>query len=1108
MTEDDFDTPCFIIGNGPSLRGFDLHRLARFTTIGMNAAYRHWDRIGWYPDHYCCLDEQLVLTHHEHILRMIDEGQVRSAFLSARLLDLHPDRARDSRIHFLESFYPSMDPLRRTRHVLPLFESSFFKGGQARVTTGSHAVRYAAFLGYRALYLLGIDLRYQERIAEAEPVEGLVLRMARTPQSNPNYFFDDYQREGDLYNIPNPPAHAGGLHIEAFRDLAEDFAGSPEVTLANLNEMSLLREEKIVPFVPLEHVIAGKDTPQTNHPLPAPCSGKELEELRQRFDKRQRCFLIGTGASLDRTNLERLRDEVTFAADDFFQKVGDLSWVPTFYIVDDRNFAEAEADFINAINGPIRFLPRDLAHCLLPGEDVLYYDPDAAGTRRDAERSEDALEARNGGSALPSCLRLARALGFEEIYLVGMDEDELCLKRAQDMDGLVAEPRDRPGAGSARTGFRWHDPAPARSSAPERVGSRKNDRQIYDATVGGELKVFPRVAFDSLFEEQDREQFPRTLLIDMTTFGGGTATGELKSALMGDIPAEKLMRIHAPASGHVTLAFGGASNAQNATVLGTGDPDLLRAGATFDPEVILYRPVADRPDLHALAMRLIAELDRPLAIWLMDDWPERLRRADIRRYREMDKDLRDLLAMAAERYAISEQMAQVFGRRYGVPFTVLRNGICFHDWSTAPRSTTTEPNRPLLVRFAGSLAPDMSSESVYTVAKVVSELSAAIPVRMEIRTREHWAVGQEDRYGGLPGVSFDTRQVTPAEYRAWLQGADVVVMAYNFDHCSVEYIRHSFANKLPECLATGAAVFAYGSDQVATMRTLAAIDGVTAVTEESPAAVAAAMKQLLQDGEVRLASGRKTQDHAFKNFGLDPMRMTLVRGLSRAAGLRARAASLRSSPNTSPTRVPPSPAVPVPGERAIRHSPPGERRTIFLLGSQAAADDAVARAVAGRATMLLGGTAAPSNDLAPSFFANLAAPMPNDQLALVRGLLNGSTIRRFLLRQETVVRLGELARDDRLISAEPLGRTIPSMGHPPFTTATHAAIWAGMLGFREIVLVGVGLPVTGADPSDVRAEGWANASPILSSMGVTVSTLQPAHLLEGEWHSSLERFSL
>jgi hypothetical protein len=63
----------------------------------MNAACRQWDRVGWYPTHYCCLDEEVVLTHRDAIRRLLDDRPVETAFLSGKIVEFHPDLAEDLR---------------------------------------------------------------------------------------------------------------------------------------------------------------------------------------------------------------------------------------------------------------------------------------------------------------------------------------------------------------------------------------------------------------------------------------------------------------------------------------------------------------------------------------------------------------------------------------------------------------------------------------------------------------------------------------------------------------------------------------------------------------------------------------------------------------------------------------------------------------------------------------------------------------------------------------------------------------------------------------------------------------------------------------------------
>src|SRR3546814_5824220 len=76
----------------------------------MNAAYRHWVRIGIYPSLYCCLDKVVVKSHAEQILRLHSEGKVERFFLVKDILEALPDFPQDERVFFLEDMVASDAP--------------------------------------------------------------------------------------------------------------------------------------------------------------------------------------------------------------------------------------------------------------------------------------------------------------------------------------------------------------------------------------------------------------------------------------------------------------------------------------------------------------------------------------------------------------------------------------------------------------------------------------------------------------------------------------------------------------------------------------------------------------------------------------------------------------------------------------------------------------------------------------------------------------------------------------------------------------------------------------------------------------------------------------
>ncbi len=238
----------FVIANGPSLRGVDLTKLPPVLTIGMNAAYRHWDRIGWAPTHYACVDEVVGLHHAEAIGRMIAErtAPAPGAFL-----------LRQNLITELGAL--GADPRVVNFDALQAVSRQF---GRHPVTTGSHALIWAITLGRRNIFLLGADANYVEVVPGAERVTGQVLEIARADE-NPNYYFDDYQRVGDRYHVPNI---GGETHLRSWRTAAA-VAAEADAQVYNLSPVSRI---DAFDFATLDDVLSGGDirvTPREAHHL-------------------------------------------------------------------------------------------------------------------------------------------------------------------------------------------------------------------------------------------------------------------------------------------------------------------------------------------------------------------------------------------------------------------------------------------------------------------------------------------------------------------------------------------------------------------------------------------------------------------------------------------------------------------------------------------------------------------------------------------------------------------------------------------------------------------------------------------------------------------------
>ncbi len=372
---------------------------------------------------------------------------------------------------------------------------------------------------------------------------------------------------------------------------------------------------------------------------------------------------------------------------------------------------------------------------------------------------------------------------------------------------------------------------------------------------------------------------PKILLIDMTGMEGSPATSALKRAYFAHWPLSGLLHVRSGGHGRILMtALDG-----NEIRLPTGVQSAKRVIEVFKPEVILYRPVADHAILHQYAMDLVENSDVPLIIWMMDDWPARLEIDAPDKAAVMATDLGTLFSRSALNFAISEGMSSVFGDRYGVPFDVAHNGVNPTDWAAhAPKAT--DACQRLTLRYAGSLAPDTTLDSVMTVARLVSQLAErGEKICFEGYTQAFWHRQFAEQFNALPHVSMSLSNLDEQAYRSWLTEADIVLLAYNFDEATRRYLQYSFANKMPELLASGAAVLAYGPTQLETLAYLERHKLGTFVGQPESAALELALNGLIADAELRKSLGAAGRAHAFDKFNLGQLTSRLhekVRGLS------------------------------------------------------------------------------------------------------------------------------------------------------------------------------------------------------------------------------------
>lgn len=145
---------CFIIGNGPSLTIKDLDLLQFEDCFAMNRIYQIFPRTKWRPKYYLCQDWLVLIDIKKDIDYIISECE--NVFLSSSIKNkLGRDYIKNEHVAF---YYQN---IQQTFPQKPNFSfnigSSVYEGG----TVAYSAIQLAVNMGYKEIYLLGIDHNYK-----------------------------------------------------------------------------------------------------------------------------------------------------------------------------------------------------------------------------------------------------------------------------------------------------------------------------------------------------------------------------------------------------------------------------------------------------------------------------------------------------------------------------------------------------------------------------------------------------------------------------------------------------------------------------------------------------------------------------------------------------------------------------------------------------------------------------------------------------------------------------------------------------------------------------------------------------------------------------------
>lgn len=211
----------------------------------------------------------------------------------------------------------------------------------------------------------------------------------------------------------------------------------------------------------------------------------------------ERCFVLGNGPSLNRVDLGRLSDHTTFGLNRIYLKFNEIGYQTDYLVCINKYVLRQFADDFRGLDS-MRFLAAKGRELFEPAEGLILIPTiHSVGFARDPL----VRGVHEGGTVTFAALQLAYFLGFAEVVLVGVDHRFQTTGPANQLVTASAGDPDHFSETYFGPGVAWQLPDLEAAERSFRIAKRvfeTDGRRIIDATVDGNLHVFPKADFDEV----------------------------------------------------------------------------------------------------------------------------------------------------------------------------------------------------------------------------------------------------------------------------------------------------------------------------------------------------------------------------------------------------------------------------------------------------------------------------------------------------------------------------------------------------------------------------------------------------------------------------------
>ncbi|MFV8826469.1 6-hydroxymethylpterin diphosphokinase MptE-like protein [Alkalihalobacterium sp. APHAB7] len=234
------------------------------------------------------------------------------------------------------------------------------------------------------------------------------------------------------------------------------------------------------------------------------------EEIKKLYlkHKNEVAFIVGNGPSLKLSDLEKLKNSISFGCNQVYLAFGKSSWRPTYYSVIDNMVAKNKSREISCLEVN-KFIASDLKSYFTNSKNVLWLRRlpfQYQGKKQVYKFSEDIAQGiYSGFSVVYTQMQIAYYMGFRKLVLLGVDFNYDFTQDTINKKIIVNEQKKNHfHVDYFKNGEKWNKPELKKQYEAFRAAKIFLDEkgvEVVNASRNTQLDIFPTVNYDQVVKE-------------------------------------------------------------------------------------------------------------------------------------------------------------------------------------------------------------------------------------------------------------------------------------------------------------------------------------------------------------------------------------------------------------------------------------------------------------------------------------------------------------------------------------------------------------------------------------------------------------------------------